>query len=270
MLGKLYKQDMKATKKLFYPSYVVFIIVFILNKVMMEIGIAFNSNNTIINYIQVLCMTLYIICIVGLFVLTSVFIVTHFYKTMSGEQGYLTHTLPVKTNTIIFSKLLNAIMWQIITTILIFLSFCVLSIGHVSLSDWQMVWNEFTAIFREYPEVEHFLTLFVIEIALTLILSLLHTPLMFYASIAIGHLFNKHKVGGAVLAYIAIYVVQQVISTISLAVCGFFTYNSLDNMVDFYRVYHNLMLFSLIFTTIITIIFYFITNFIFQKKLNLE
>lgn len=269
MLGKLYKQDMKATTRVFLPSYLIFTIVFILNKIMMEIGISSTVNNQVIQYIQILCMTLYIISIVGIFVLTSVFIVMHFYKTMSGEQGYLTHTLPVKTSTIIISKLLNAVMWQVLTAGFVFLSFAVLIMGHATLDDFRIIWDELAVLFAEYPEIQHYFTLYMVETVIIMLLSLLHTPLMFYASIAVGHLFHKHKVGGAVLAYIAIYMVNQIVGTISLAVGGFFTH-SLDNSLDFYQVYQNIMLFSLIFTIILTVIFYYLTKFIFQKKLNLE
>jgi hypothetical protein len=49
-----------------------------------------------------------------LFVLTVVFVLTDFQKTLYGEQGYLTFTLPVKSWMILASKVIVSAVWFVV------------------------------------------------------------------------------------------------------------------------------------------------------------
>ena len=93
--------------------------------------------------------------------------------------------------------------------------------------------------------------------------------MMFYCSIAIGHLFNKHKVGGAVIAYIGIYMVMQMLGTILLFASGFLRFINHDS-ADFFYVYNKIMISSIALSVVTTAVMYFITEYIFRKKLNME
>lgn len=267
MLSKLMKQDYLSTRRLFFPSYLVFVIISILNKILIEVARGTAQPQNALEVISVVGMTLYVISIVALFVVTYVFICMHFYRTMSGEQGYLTHTLPVKTRTIINSKLFNSIIWQIGTVVLVILSFIMLIAGHIGDGTLQSVMSQY----KHFVETNMYMsvTAFNIEIIITCIISLFSSALMFYCSIAIGHLFNKHKVGGAVIAYIGIYMILQILGTILLFMSGFLTIINGDPN-DFYYVYNKIMIYSIIISAVTTVIMYFITEYIFRKRLNME
>lgn len=267
MLSKLMKQDYLSTRRLFFPSYLVFIIITVLNKILVELARGTAQPQNALEIISVIGLTLYVISIIALCVVTYVFICMHFYRTMSGEQGYLTHTLPVKTSTIINSKLLNSIIWQTATYLLIFLSLIVLLAGHMGDISFRIMLAHYT----EFIETNLYMSaaVFNLEIIITCIISLFSSSLMFYCSIAIGHLFNKHKVGGAVISYIGIYMVLQFLGTIILFFSGFLTFVNGDSE-NFFYVYNKIMIYSIILCFVTTVIMYFITEYIFRKKLNME
>lgn len=102
MLGKVFKHEMKSTSRLFLPLMIGFIAITLLCKFTFETSYsAILGNNRLMETITVIFFVLYFIYIIALFVMTSVFIVMHFYKTMVSDQGYLTNTLPVKMSTLI-------------------------------------------------------------------------------------------------------------------------------------------------------------------------
>ena len=95
MLGKVFKHEMKSTSRLFLPLMIGFIAITLLCKFTFETSYsAILGNNRLMETITVIFFVLYFIYIIALFVMTSVFIVMHFYKTMVSDQGYLTNTLP--------------------------------------------------------------------------------------------------------------------------------------------------------------------------------
>ena len=123
MLGKVFKHEMKSTSRLFLPLMIGFIAITLLCKFAFESSYsAFLGNSRLMETITVIFFVLYFIYIIALFVMTSVFIVMHFYKTMVSDQGYLTNTLPVKMGTLINAKLLSAVLWEILAGLLFILS----------------------------------------------------------------------------------------------------------------------------------------------------
>lgn len=278
MLKKLLKKDFQATARTFLPMILGFVIVSVLAKILFEVGIMstilndsyVSDTNEFMIVSSVIFLLLYIIYIIAFFIMTYVFIVSDFYKTMISEQAYLTHTLPVKTSTLICSKLIIAIFWQAMVYLLVFLSFLLFVIGHMPEIPWQEIFINFHITLGVSPG-EY--TAFMI---ICMIIGAFSSPLMFYASIAIGHLFGKHKVMGAILSYLGIYTVMQIICTIAMIAFGYsFTAalqapNSTFNTTFYSSFFGSYMWFAVIFSTITCILFYFITNYVMSKKLNLE
>ena len=111
MLKKLLKKDFRATARTFLPMILGFVIASVLAKILFEAGIMspilndgyVSDTNEFMVVSSVIFLLLYFIYIIAFFIMTYVFIVSDFYKTMVSEQAYLTHTLPVKTSTLILS-----------------------------------------------------------------------------------------------------------------------------------------------------------------------
>lgn len=265
MLTKLLKKDFQATTRCFIPLIVGFVFLTILCKILLEICLIsnFKYNSSALILIPSIFFGLYVIYLIALYVMTYVFIISDFYKTVVGEQAYLTHTLPVKTSTIILSKLSITVFWQLVTSLLTALSFCLFFAGHFS-----EIAAQITA--SDLAEFEMALgmsvEMYFVYVIIALVIGFFSTPLMFYASIAIGHLFGKHRIVGAIGAYLGIYTIMQIICAAGLLILGFSFYNdgSLSN------IFSTIMSFSIVYSVITSIAYYIITEVIFRKKLNLE
>lgn len=268
MLGKLFKHDMIATSRYFIPTFLAFAIISIINKITFEVGIISNKGGQFVEISSIILMSLYILCMIAMYILIYVFITMHFYQTMSGEQGYLTHTLPVKSITIINSKLLSAVVWQLAGGVLVIASLLLLAAGHMDNVDFKLFMYRMMEI---YAEISGSFTSFCILMLITVALGFISSPLMFYASIALGHLFKKQKLVGSVVSFIAIYVIMQISSVILLIVTGYWQIAKHANeLYSSSNTYTSTMLNSFLMAVVYTVIFYIITNWVFSRKLNLE
>ena len=273
MLAKLFKDEMKGTSRLFLPLIAGFILITVLCKFAFETSFTiFDFNNYILQTITVIFFTLYFIYIIALYVLTSVFIVVRFYQTMTGKQAYLTHTLPIKTSTLINAKLICAVLWELITGVLFILSLVFFFLGHIHLSDIQTFIRDVGIIVKELNQYVN-IPLFTAVIFISCILSLLSGPLMMYACVAMGHLFRTHRVLWAVVSYFIIYILIQIIATIGMFFCGYDmilwsnTATSVSNMVHIMERY---MIFAVILSAGFTAGCYAVTNYVFHSHLNLN
>lgn len=270
MLGKLFKHEMKATSALFLPLFLGFIAITVLCKLSFESSMAVFSDSYLLKTITTIFFVLYVIYVIALSVVTFVFILIRFYKSMVGDQGYLTNTLPVKTATLIHAKLFSSLLWEVFTIILLLLSFCLFFIGHVSLYDIQNFIHEFYYNFGDYVI---YMRLPVILFFLILFISLFYAPLMLYASIALGHLFGSHRIILSVVAYFVLYTIMQLVQGIFVFIFSssyLFTNGSMDSAEAIAGIIQNTFMVEAAALVIFSIAFYFITRLVFQKRLNLD
>ncbi|MBO5421164.1 MAG: hypothetical protein J6A67_04370 [Clostridia bacterium] len=108
MFGKLLKHDFIATGRFMGVVYGVFAVValYLVGSVHFS-GNEMDSIGEMLSYI-VLCLTAFVN-----FILTAVVVMSNFQKTLYGEQGYLTFTLPVKSVSVMLSKTIVSTFWYI-------------------------------------------------------------------------------------------------------------------------------------------------------------
>lgn len=268
MLTKLLKKDFQSTARYFIPLIIGLIIISILNKILFEVAFMTWTDNQFLFLISILLLTLYFIYILGFYLLTYVIIVGDFYKTMVSEEAYLTHTLPVKISTLLYSKVIVSVIWQTLMVLLIIASCFLLVIGHLHELDFSSV-----SMLIEYFSGMSF-GLYMTLVIIFSFLGFFSSTLLFFASIALGHLFGKHRVLGAILSYIVIYSVLQVISLILFIIFGnsiSMTSMSIGVFPDtFGGLITSFVLPSAVYALFLPTVFYIITHYIFKKKLNLE
>ena len=186
------------------------------------------------------------------------------------------HTLPVTQKSLIFSKLIVSYAWTIITGLVIIFSIFVLLWAMLSATGADVTfWENICELVESLSNaifIAHFKEIFGIGpvhfLIITLvvcIISPLYSILMIYTSISFGQLFKKHKVLGSILSYIGIYTVLQIISSIVSAPMMFSTslsedLTSLGPVIYFYLAEEVALM----------IIFFFLTEWIMKKKLNLD
>lgn len=279
MLGKVFKYEMKSLARWFLPLLAGFFAVTLLCKFSFEMTSFGGTPSRIAAVIAVLFAMLYGLFVAALFVLTAVFIVVHFYKTMTGGCGYLSHTLPVKTRTLIHAKLLTAIVWPLIACAVLALSVLILVLGHISPGEifgiLRSMMQDVSLMFRQMAAELHIsLPLFVAEWWICLIASLISAPLMVYVSIAMGQLFLKHRLLCSVLVFFGIYAVLQIVTTAAILAIGggsMLLAGGTDQGPQWQASVIQLFMLAMVFLSVgPAVVYYMATNYIFSKKLNLE
>ncbi|MBP3702243.1 MAG: hypothetical protein J6I65_00510 [Lachnospiraceae bacterium] len=275
MLGKLFKHEFKATGRLFLPLYGMVVILTPLLALLSKLFFT-DIRSSIIDsplvLITILSIVGYVLLMVGVGVASFVLIVIRFYQSMTKESAYLTFMLPVKTSRLILSKLTVALIWQIISVIIIFLSIGAFTYtcGVWSFEQLHTVWNSFLQL-MEIPssaERAQIITLFILYL-LTMLVGAIGGILQIYASISLGQLAKKHRVAASFGFYIAFYVGTQIISSLLLLPIQYLitTSNSLNSVLD---VQITIILIGLTITLIYSIVYYIVSTIMFKRHLNLE
>ncbi len=265
MLGKLFRHEWEATSKLLLPLHIILCIITLLGK----LSLIMIGKNGFLDIFLGLVFVFYILYLIIIAVVTTIYLIIRFYKNLFSDEGYLTHTLPVSHNQLIVSKLLAAFLWSLIDIIMIIASILVLVADNKTipymLKELPFLFHNFQATFGFSIWV--YIIIFII---LSLIFIIINT-LMLYCSIALGHKFGKHKIIGSFVAYMVLYAVNQIVSTIILFAGGFFW-----KVSDFATPMDNLNIFNMylfIFSALYIgfgICYYIITHFILKNQLNLE
>lgn len=274
MLSKLLKYEFKSTARIFIPLYVVLLVFSLVGRLslsrMMD-GAPINPSFIAFYDLLVgVVMVGYVLVIFSVIIIGLVVIVQRFYKNLTGREGYLMHTLPVPTHHLVLSKLLVAASWQLVGWVMMFLSvMLVVYQGETARSlqeFFREVGNPISFIFRQLGVNPAGFSLMMV---LSIIVSSLASPLMIYAAIALGQLFKKHRIVGAVGAYIALSMITNTIS--SVLTTGFnLTGTNLSTTAEMGFFLNGIMILSLVLQILMGVGYFFLTNYILSNHLNLE
>ncbi len=105
MLGKLLKNEFIATGRIMGALYAV--VAVIMAYVLGSYYIAKDTASTG----QMLGIMVLLLISSCSFILTAVVMITNFQKSLYGDQGYLSFTLPVKGSTLLISKIITSTVW---------------------------------------------------------------------------------------------------------------------------------------------------------------
>lgn len=212
MLGKLLKYEFKATARTFFPLYLAVLVVSILNTILY----AFAPDWTAMEIIRAMMTLLYVLLIIAVFVLTFVVIIQRFYKNLLGDEGYLSMTLPVSITSHLVSKLIAAVVWFIGTIAITFASIFIMVRDVTAMRDF------FNAVMSADASVQQAvgmsLPALITAIIILAFISLITSILSIYTSISFGQLSDRHKVASSFGAYLVIYMISQVVSSVILII----------------------------------------------------
>lgn len=258
MLRKLLKYEFKATARTFLPLFLALIVFGIINRIFVspdEFGLPF-----------AISMTLYMFILFGTFVATYIVMIQRFYKNLLKDEGYLMFTLPTETWKHITSKLLISMLWTFLSIVFATLSILIIASKEISLSEMA---SSIRWLFSEaYKTLGLSTYTIMIQVALITILGAISGTLMIYVSIAIGQLFNQHRILASIGAYFCIYTIIQIVVTVSMAALFGSPFEmSYSFMPAFIQ---SILWFSVISTAVFSIICFIATNLILSKRLNLE
>jgi len=208
MFGKLVKHEFRATRRIIPFVFLVTVI------------LAVTMALSIILHLEALIgisLGLLIMMMIAQIVVTFVLVIWRYYKTMCGNEAYLSFTLPIKPQLLLWSKLLVSFVW-------VALSFFVL-LGVVVLIIVSYAKSTGTPLSEITEQIKFFWNLFGLAgneavaipvIIAMLIMSALYGLVQMFFSVSLGSTSKLHKygIGGPVLIYVILYFVLQIVSVI--------------------------------------------------------
>ncbi len=214
----------------------------------------------------------YIVCgIYGISVIVSavvsfIYLCYHFYHTMYSQQGYLTHTLPLKTTDILHVKILVSCGFLFLTVVFCVLSFAALGALNEGLSAGELVNVVMQVLSEAGEELGVSSAAAMLLILLIVIAGCTSSLLMFFAGSSVGQLFPHSKGVWGIAAGIGIYYISEVISA-GIAVAVFcLAYINMPEKMKFAWFAAGMIIMLLFWT----VVYYIVCRKILLKHLNLE
>lgn len=258
MLGKLMKYEFRATGRIFLPMFIALLAVAAVNRLFWQLDL---------NVPKIIGTTLSVIIIVAICVIALILTLQRFYRNLLKSEGYLMFTLPVSTDGLIWSKLLVASIWSVVSFLIVMAAVAIMAATGVTFRE---IFDAIGAFFNSIREGGFNAVLITVETIILLIASLFSGILLLYVCMALSLLVNKHRVGFSFLMYIVITTIGQIIFvvlSVSLdfsRICNMFTLMSGFGQIQ--------SAFGIYFLSVAIpgAIFYFLTRYMLKNKLNLE
>ncbi|KLU67393.1 hypothetical protein DEAC_c06050 [Desulfosporosinus acididurans] len=265
MLTKLLKYEVKATGRLFLPIFLSLLVFAAINKILSVFHHPTWTTPSVIT------MIIYSIIMAAMFVMTFTVMIQRFHKNLLTDEGYLMYTLPVKSWQHIMSKLLISMMWIIASVIVAMLSIEIITYKPGTLG---AILQALAAIYKQmighFGASDYFL---LFELILGGLMTLASCILIVYASIAIGHLFARHKILSSLGAFIGLTTLSQIYLVLAFQVprIAHFADFSLFNITSNKFIQSELIFAcGFILIAIPCAAYFAVTNYILSRRLNLE
>jgi len=266
MLSKLLKYEIEATGRIFLPLFLSLLVFAGINKFISAIDP--QKMNTPAN----ISMAIYIIIMAGIFVMTFTMMIQRFYKNLLTDEGYLMHTLPVKPWKHIVSKLLVSMLWMLSSVIVAMISILIIAYKKGDITE---IFNGLVTVHtRVIEQLGAWAYLLTFEIILGVLLCLAAGILIIYASIAIGHLFNRHKMLASFGAFITLNVLTQIFLKLASLIQEITHFPNIhiasNDFLGSLSAIHLLICYAIIIIGLLCAAYFAATNYILSKRLNLE
>ncbi len=264
MLNQLIKYEFKATFKNFLLMFAILIFLAGLSKLLMLVKIdtpwyhIFTTLFYVVDVILLICVSF------G----SAIMVVMRIYKNMLKDEGYLTHTLPVKTWQHLFAKGLVGTVWIILTFFVLFIS---VSLFFFDNDDYWNGLRDIVSSWGEYYSKSGWFVVVSILLVIILITQVVLNINCVMAALSLGQMFSKHRIAGSVLFWIIINYATGTVTGLGQQVVG----PLIEDMGSLSRAqFKAAVLLGLIgiwlFDIIVAAIYFFIANYRMSKKLNLE
>ena len=263
MLTKLLKYDLKNLFKTLLPIYLITLVITILTIIfnnLSDLSNLFSTLNALVVFAYVIIL---MILLIGTFFLN----IRDFYLDFTSERAYLVNTLPVKKSTILTSKVLTSLITAISSTVIFMISICILIIGN---GEWTSFTNDLYTLFTYFTSDAWLMLILCIILIIVAYLSQIS---LCYLSIAIGQLKNTNKLAFSFIAYIVLYIIYEIYFALTLSSIFIISPDFVKQLDATFTPLASINLLFIILIILILIIIAIImpiTNYILNRKLNLE
>ena len=203
MLWKLLKYDFRSMWKQFAIVWPAALVIGLINRFTLDGRF---TGSDVGGITSIITISLFIGVMCAMFVVSMVFVLSRFYQGLLGDEGYLMHTLPVRTWQLVLSKLICALAVCVLSTVVAALALTLLLVVPLNLKLFPAV---FKGLFHN-PDV----VLQLVEFFLVMLAGLAFLITMVYLSMAVGHLFSRRRKLMSVAAFFVLYILISVVSNL--------------------------------------------------------
>ena len=228
MLGKFIRQEIRAQGKVM----LLILGAMAAAEIFMMILMLFERHVTgkIIGSIYAAGCGIYVLTITLSAVIVFVYLCYRFHQSMYSQQGYLTHTLPLKTTQILHVKIFVSSV-----SLLVIAGFSLASFLGIGIVSDMLYMNRAAALFTEAFQLIDEWGISALELVLGVMLlavaGCVSSLLVFFAGSSIGQLFHRSKGAWGIAAGIVLAYISEIV-TVLLFVWIFFAFGAkLNDMV---------------------------------------
>lgn len=200
MLGKLLKHDLDGMFKFLNVFYILAIFFAVLTRMFFSI-----EDSLIMNIIAQICSSATIAMLFNILMNNIIRGWVRFKQNIYGDESYLTHTLPVKKQTVYSSKIISAIVTLLASMLVILLT---LFIAYYSKENIQTLKQMLLPLVEMYDST--FIGV-IAPILFVLFLEILNAIFSGIIGIIVGHKMNNSKTGLSILFGFITYMATQFI-----------------------------------------------------------
>lgn len=267
MLGKLIKHELRATAHTMLPLFGLLLLVSGLTNLAMR---WLNGRNVpaVLALLFTLILILFSVGMLAVGLVTVVAMVQRFRNNLLRDEGYIMHTLPVSIHTHIWAKVIVAGLWYTLAGAVFVLSAFIVAADAEFVRDMANIFGELLRNLGNLRNVE-----LLAEVLGMLILASIFFSLMIYASLAVGHSLPSRKMLWSNLTFLGLVVATNAIIDASVKLADpladkltSLLYNGLAAMTA-WRVLCGI---GSAYLVVFSAVFYFITVWFLNHRLNLE
>lgn len=275
MLRKLIKYDIKSISRVFIPMWILTPIVALMLSFSIR-GMSTWTQNIISSgfmvagngILMMVMMLLFFGIMVGLFVMTILFTIQRFWNGLLKEEGYLMFTLPVKVWELIVSKAITATIVSCISILVGIFSSMILAVFSTDefITFLAYAWKYMFGVVWKIDA--RFIVNFILCIILFIVM-LVENVYHVYTAMAVGQLWQEHKVLGSCLSYVGISMIVSILGNVMETIFVEISPWDWDFYINEYM--DVIYLLILLFISVMQVLIYHvITERILSTKLNLE
>ena len=265
MLRKLLKYDLRANMKLYLFIWPAMLLLAGLQRLLLELPVT----GFLGHFLMSLLTGLMVLALIAMVVLCFVICVIRFYSGLLRREGYLMFTLPVKPWLLLLSKLLAAMLTLIPTCIFAYFGIALILSGTTD-----GVWN---TMFNFSQILDQPLSAGTLILAgLTVLATVAYMILRVYFVSCLGHLFRRARIFLSILFYYLIGVLMQITSMLTLVSVNYEPNTFVNSVFTWVETLSFNGAMSAFLGTILLInvaigcVYFFVSEVILRKRLNLE
>lgn len=206
MFGKLIKYEFRATRRIMLP----FLAAVIVLSPLVGLGVKAADLKRFGSIITSVVDSAFAIAVIGVFIASFILMIRRFHASFLSDEGYLTFTLPARTSSLVFAKLLTSFTWFLAASLSCTIAGSIIGAINGYGSSFKTGWSFVSGLSKVIGGGN--VALYCLEALICLFVFSSLICLHFYAAMALGYSFSKHKVLLSVCFYILLSIVTTFLS----------------------------------------------------------